>query len=68
MLDMIPAAILALFYSIFYTIVGPMMKAQDFGFDRSRILPFAVCFVVYTGLNYLIFHGQVRKKRAEDYL
>ena len=43
MLDMIPAVILGLVYSVFYTIVGPMMKAQDFGFDKSRILPFFLC-------------------------
>ncbi len=56
MLDIIPAVILAFFYSFFYTIVGPMMKEQDFGSDKSRILPFVVCFAVCTVLNFIIFH------------
>ena len=56
MLDMIPAVILAFFYSFFYTIVGPMMKEQDFGSDKFRILPFVVCFAVCTVLNFIIFH------------
>ncbi len=55
MLDMIPAVILALFYSVFFTILGPMTEAQDFGFDKSRILPFVLCFVICTGLNFIIF-------------
>ncbi len=60
---------LALIYSVVYIIVGPMLKAQDFSFDASKLLPFALCFVICSVVNILIFsvipkwHFNVEKGR-----
>ena len=47
---------IAIFYSVAYTVVGPMMKSQIIAFDRSCILPFAVCFVISFAVSLAILH------------
>ena len=56
MLDMIPAVILAVVYSFFYTLLGPMLKEQHIDLVKSQILPFLLCFIICTALNFMIFH------------
>ena len=40
------SAALALLYSVFYTVIGPMILSQDISADRSMIIPFTVCFII----------------------
>lgn len=49
------AVLLALFYSIVYIVVGPVIKAQSFSFSASQLLPFVLCFVLCSAVNILIF-------------
>ncbi len=47
---------LAFFYSIAYTIAGPMIESQEIAFHRSQLVPFAVCFVVCAVVNIALFY------------
>ena len=47
---------LALFYSIVYIVVGPMIAAQDIKFDRSQLFPFVLCFILCLAVNVFIFY------------
>ncbi len=47
--------VLALFYSVVYIVVGPMVKEQNFSLDASKLLPFMLCFVLCSAVNFLIF-------------
>ena len=49
------AVFLAFFYSIVYTVAGPMIAAQDIKFDQSQLLSFAVCFILSSAVNFFIF-------------
>ena len=49
------AILLALSYSIAYTIVGPMIKNQRIDFQASLILPFLLCFLFCLAGNLLLF-------------
>lgn len=49
------AVLLALFYSVVYTVIGPMIANQVISFEQVRILPFAVCFIICLAVNFLIF-------------
>lgn len=51
----VTSVLLAFFYSIAYTVVGPMMKNQDTTFFKSMILPLFICFFVCTGVNLILF-------------
>ena len=55
MINVFLAILIALCYSVAYTILGPMTAAQDIRFDRSCILPFIICFCVCFAMNFLIF-------------
>ena len=37
---------LALLYSVFYTVIGPMILSQNISADGSMIIPFIVCFII----------------------
>lgn len=50
------AIFLALFYSIAYTVVGPMIAAQDIKFEWSRLFPFVLCFILCSAVNFFIFY------------
>lgn len=56
------AILLALFYSIAYTIVGPMIKNQRIDFQASLILPFLLCFLFCLAGNLLLFSVVPRMK------
>lgn len=49
------AVLIALLYSIAYIVVGPTIKAQNFSFDTSQFLPFALCFALCSAFNILLF-------------
>ena len=49
------AIFFALFYSIAYIVVGPMIETQSISFDASQLLPFVLCFVLCSAVNILIF-------------
>lgn len=49
------AVFLALFYSVVYTVAGPMTAAQDINFDRSQLFPFVLCFMLCSAVNLFIF-------------
>ncbi|MBO6007119.1 MAG: hypothetical protein J6P78_00975, partial [Lachnospiraceae bacterium] len=40
------SAALALLYSVFYTVIGPMILSQNISADGSMIIPFIVCFII----------------------
>lgn len=48
--------LLALIYSICYSILGPMTKAQNYDFDKSYLVPFLVCFIVCSAVNIFLFN------------
>lgn len=54
------AIFLALFYSIAYTVVGPMTAAQDMKFEWSQLLPFILCFILCSAVNLFIFYMRPR--------
>ena len=56
------AILLAFFYSIAYTIVGPMIKNQRIDFQVSLILPFLLCFLFCLAGNLLLFSVVPRMK------
>ena len=56
------AILLAFFYSIAYTIVGPMIKNQRIDFQASLILPFLLCFLFCLAGNLLLFSVVPRMK------
>ena len=60
------AVFLAFFYSIVYTVAGPMIAAQDIKFDQSQLLSFAVCFILSSAVNFFIFSVQ-NKNLADSY-
>lgn len=55
MINMFFAILLAFFYSIVYTVAGPMIAAQDIKFDRSQIFPFILCFIICSAFNFFVF-------------
>lgn len=55
MLKKLFAVALAFVYSILYVLIGPMTKQQNIDWNISLLLPFLVCFLVCSGINYLIF-------------
>ena len=57
------AVLLALFYSIVYIVVGPVIKAQSFSFCASQLLPFVLCFVLCSAVNILIFSVGTTRRR-----
>ena len=65
---------LALFYSIVYTVVGPMIETQNIKFDWSRLFPFVLCFILCLAVNFLLFfvipklHLCTRNGRISRYL
>lgn len=56
MTSMFFVVFLALFYSIAYTVVGPMIEAQDIKFEWSRLFPFVMCFILCSAVNFFIFY------------
>lgn len=54
-LPLVISPLLAFFYSLAYTVAGPMVLSQEFGPGAGRVIPFIVCFSVCTGLNILFF-------------
>ncbi|MGN0425823.1 MAG: DUF6020 family protein [Acetatifactor sp.] len=60
------AILLAFFYSIAYTIVGPMIKNQRINFHTSLILPFVLCFLLCLAGNLLLFTVVPRLKGILD--
>ena len=65
---------LALFYSIAYIVIGPMIAPQDVKFDSSRLFPFILCFLLCSVVNYFIFsvipqlHLRIKNGRIAQYL
>ncbi len=55
MTSMFFAVFLALLYSVAYTVAGPMIAAQEIKFDRSQLVPFVVCFLLCSAVNFCIF-------------
>ncbi len=55
MTGMFFAFLLALLYSIAYTVAGPATAAQEMGFDSSMFFAFVLCFIVCAAVNFLIF-------------
>ena len=55
MTGMFFAFLLALLYSIAYTVAGPATAAQEMGFDSSMLFSFVLCFIVCAAVNFLIF-------------
>lgn len=52
----IPAVMIAFFYSVAYTVIGPMTEEQDFDLHPSRVLlPFMICLCVCTAVNLFLF-------------
>lgn len=49
------AVLLAFIYSIAYTVVGPMMAAQDIKFEWSQFFPFLLCFALCLAFNSFVF-------------
>ena len=60
MIKMFFTVFLALIYSIAYTVVGPMIAAQDIKFERSMLFPFVLCFILCSAVNYLLFYVMPR--------
>ncbi len=54
MIKLIVSLILALIYSAFVTILGPMIHSQDIRFESSMILPFILCFAIGAVLNFIL--------------
>lgn len=57
------AVFLALFFSVAYMVVGPMIAAQDITFDRSQLFPFLLCFILCSAFNYFFFSIIIPKLR-----
>lgn len=55
MVNIFFAVFLAFFYSIAYTVAGPMIAAQDIKFDSSLLFPFILCFILCSAFNLFIF-------------
>ncbi len=51
----VSAVVIAFLYSIAYILVGPMMKSQSFTVSAKQILPFVLCFVLCTMVNFIVF-------------
>lgn len=49
------AVVIALLYSIAYVLVGPITEDQSFTMSAKQILPFVLCFVLCTLVNYFAF-------------
>ncbi len=49
------AILLAFFYSVVYTVAGPMVAVQDVTFKWSYLISFLFCFIVCSIVNYFIF-------------
>lgn len=49
------AVVIALLYSIAFILVGPITKDQSFALNAKQILPFILCFVLCTVVNYIAF-------------
>ena len=60
------SVIIALLYSVSYVVAGPMADSQSFVFRKSMILPFLICFVICSAVNYLVF-SFVPKLRFEKF-
>lgn len=58
------AVFLALFYSIVYTVAGPVIAAQDIQFDRPPLFSFILCFIVCTAVNIFLFSVMPRLHSA----
>ena len=58
------AVFLALFYSIVYTVAGPVIAAQDIQFDRPPLFSFLLCFIVCTAVNIFLFSVMPRLHSA----
>lgn len=74
MVKMFFTVFLAFFYSVVYTVVGPMIETQDIKFDRSQLFPFVSCFILCLSVNFVIFfvipklHLSARGGRISQYL
>jgi len=70
----IVAVILALLYSVAYTVLGPMAESQNFNFSASQLLPFALCFVLCSAANIFVFsfvsqwHFNIKNNRISQWL
>lgn len=53
--DIFLIVFLAFFYSIVYTMAGPVTAAQDIKFDRSQIFSFVWCFILCIAVNFFVF-------------
>lgn len=55
MTSMFFAVFLAFFYSVAYTVAGPMTAAQSKNFSWSQLFPFLLCFILCLAVNFFIF-------------
>ncbi len=50
----VSAVLIAFFYSLAYTIVGPMTKEQDFSINKGNLWSILLCFVICSAVNIFI--------------